>query len=192
MVGRGGLGQWVYKLSFKYLDAAWLTDCPSPASKLVLVSLADHANDNGGCFPSVARIAKRCKLSRRGVQGQLRVLEKAGLISTKPKTGTSNSYHLHLRTVCAPPANAVRTPSARPAPKPSVITVNEPKGKISPTERISLEKERDELREERRRIRSNCAQDATGTRFYSSHEESRLSYISNRLPKLEQVLRIPL
>ncbi|MDE2097580.1 MAG: helix-turn-helix domain-containing protein [Patescibacteria group bacterium] len=50
------------KVSFKYLDSAWEADCKRAAAKLVLVCLADHANDGGGCFPSVARIAKRCNL----------------------------------------------------------------------------------------------------------------------------------
>ena len=52
-----------------------------PVEKLVLLALADHANDDGGqCFPSVGRIALKTSLSRRGVQKVYRRLEAKGIL----------------------------------------------------------------------------------------------------------------
>lgn len=54
---------------------------PTKGSKrLLLLSLADNANDQGYCWPSIATIAKRCKMSKRYTQRLLKELEKEGHI----------------------------------------------------------------------------------------------------------------
>lgn len=58
-----------------------LTDL-SAADTLVLIALADFASDDTRqCWPSVATIARRARLTRRGVQKRLRALEARGLIA---------------------------------------------------------------------------------------------------------------
>ena len=53
----------------------------SAMEKLVLLCLADHANDDGAnAYPSVNRLSARCSLSRRAVQKILRRLEKREVI----------------------------------------------------------------------------------------------------------------
>ncbi|WP_409365500.1 helix-turn-helix domain-containing protein [Klebsiella pneumoniae] len=37
----------------------------NPARKLVLLKLADNANDDGICFPSYQYIADKCEMSKR-------------------------------------------------------------------------------------------------------------------------------
>lgn len=111
------------RLSFPYLDSAWETKTPSHTCKLVLVALSDHANSDGICWPSVARLAHRCDISRRTVQRALRELEKAALITITKKVGTSSSYKLNLRIVVIPPASVLRLPCATLTPKPSVTTI---------------------------------------------------------------------
>lgn len=60
------------------LDEAPVTDA---RHVLVLVALADHADDNGrGCWPSVTTIAARARCSVRTVHRALRELEAAGVI----------------------------------------------------------------------------------------------------------------
>ena len=72
-----------------------------PASqKAVLVSLADQANDEGLCWPSVATISLRTCLSERTVQLGLRALELAGLlrVGLRSRGGrTQNQYWLTVR-----------------------------------------------------------------------------------------------
>jgi DNA-binding transcriptional ArsR family regulator len=58
----------------------WRADI-DPTAKLVLLRLADFADDDGSrVFPSVARVADDCGLSARAVQTALRRLEAGGLL----------------------------------------------------------------------------------------------------------------
>jgi DNA-binding MarR family transcriptional regulator len=51
------------------------------SEKLVLLAMADHADDAGGnCFPSIPRIARKSSMTRRGVQKVLRRLEEKNKI----------------------------------------------------------------------------------------------------------------
>lgn len=55
--------------------------CETPAERLVLVALANHARPDGtAAFPSNARMAAYTCLSERAVRNQLRILEGRGLI----------------------------------------------------------------------------------------------------------------
>ncbi|WP_338918976.1 helix-turn-helix domain-containing protein [Pseudomonas fluorescens] len=64
----------------------------SPAQKSVLISLADNANDDGACWPSVARIAERTCLSERAVRNALRWLEEAKVLTAHMRAGRSTWY----------------------------------------------------------------------------------------------------
>jgi len=71
--------------------------------KLVLVKLADNANDQGESWPSVPYIAEQCEMSERSVQNHINALVEMGLVrieSRKSANGLnqSNIYHLRLNT----------------------------------------------------------------------------------------------
>lgn len=72
----------------------------NPARKLVLLKLADNANDDGICFPSYQYIADKCEMTRRSAISHIECLIKMGLVSKKErknKDGSiSNLYFLHL------------------------------------------------------------------------------------------------
>lgn len=73
----------------------------NPLRKLVLVKLADNANDQGESWPSVPYIAEQCEISERSVQNHINALVKMGLVrveSRKSANGLnqSNIYHLCL------------------------------------------------------------------------------------------------
>lgn len=72
----------------------------NPARKLVLLKLADNANDDGICFPSYQYIADKCEMTRRSAISHIECLIKMGLVSKKErknKDGSiSNLYLLHL------------------------------------------------------------------------------------------------
>ena len=42
---------------------AWQQEVDDPSAKLVLVKLADSANDDGVCWPSHRKLARDCGLS---------------------------------------------------------------------------------------------------------------------------------
>lgn len=72
----------------------------SPTDKLVLIVLADYANDDGSnVFPSIATIARRCDLSDRTVQLSIRRMTNKGWV--KPagqihvKNGAITQYKIY-------------------------------------------------------------------------------------------------
>lgn len=124
-------------MSTKIMALAWPLQL-SPTQKAVLISLADNANDEGVCWPSVATICERTCLSRRTVQACINSLVELGYLVSNGRDGRSNVYHIRcapdarvqdsrLRDRCAPPARQLRTPCATAAP----ITVSEPSNEPS-------------------------------------------------------------
>ena len=69
--------------------------------KLVLLSLADHARDDGSkVFPSVPRISVKCSIDTRTVQRNLRKLEELGFLQVVRKgggRGHATEYQLVLK-----------------------------------------------------------------------------------------------
>ncbi|WP_337158161.1 helix-turn-helix domain-containing protein [Pseudomonas putida] len=128
------------------MTACWPLQGMSPAQKSVLISLADNANDDGVCWPSVARIAERTCLSERAVRNALRWLEASGALAAHHRTGRStwytvspNSYNPGTSCPPAPDADQPRQdmpPTPAPyAPHPGTScpqnrkgTPNEPSG----------------------------------------------------------------
>ena len=74
------------------MGACWPLGPMSPSQKAVLISLADQANDDGVCWPSVGTIAKRTCLSERAVQDALAWLQTAGALLREYRANTSTSY----------------------------------------------------------------------------------------------------
>lgn len=69
------------------------------SAKLVLVSLADQANDEGLCWPSIESLSTRTCLCERAVQKALKALREAGLVRVVERGSSrrTNQYWLTLR-----------------------------------------------------------------------------------------------
>ena len=80
-------------MSYLFTTIAWQAPLRT-AAKFVLVSLADQANDEGYCWPSVAKLCKRVAMTDRGVQRLLLELEDAGYLVRHLRTGRSTYYQL--------------------------------------------------------------------------------------------------
>ncbi len=65
-------------MSIKVMTEVWDSSSAKGSARLVLLSLADHANDEGYCYPSIARLARKSVLSERNVQLVLGELEARG------------------------------------------------------------------------------------------------------------------
>lgn len=79
---------------------------------LVLLALADHAQDDGTkAYPSVATLAQKARLSRRGVQLALRRLETQGAI-VQAGSGPRGcvSYSIPMGAATSPSLGAVTSP----------------------------------------------------------------------------------
>jgi DNA-binding transcriptional ArsR family regulator len=86
-------------MSIKAISWAFEQDTP-PTTKLVLLKLADNANDDGYCWPSQSTIARHTGLNRSTVNRHIKKLADAGLVEVIPrsKDGVSlpNHYQLHI------------------------------------------------------------------------------------------------
>lgn len=87
----------------------WELEGLGPNDRLVLLCLADHADDGGTCYPSVPRIMARTGLSDRGVQKALKRLEGVGMVSVRHGGGRGNSNSYTINPEPHSP-NAVRNP----------------------------------------------------------------------------------
>ncbi|WP_299996898.1 helix-turn-helix domain-containing protein [uncultured Cedecea sp.] len=83
----------------------------NPLRKLVLIKLADNANDKGECWPSYQHIADQCEIGRSTVKSHIRALEDMGMLRREYRRNgdlnQSNVFYLNLDN---------------PTPKPSQIT----------------------------------------------------------------------
>lgn len=83
-------------MSIIIMTAVWRESRSKGGARLVLLSLADQANDDGWCWPSVGTIADRCNISERAVQQHLRALEEAGELVRESRSGHSSRYRVVL------------------------------------------------------------------------------------------------
>jgi len=188
-------------VSFKYLNWAWELPCKTNSEKLVALALADHADDNGFCFPSHRRLTHRCGLAFQSITDALKSLEDRGLVVACRKFGAKNQY-----VICAdvgetaPAGRAVQRTeplqqvehdrsSSWSAPlqqvernrqEPSVNRGAPPR--LSATERISLEREAAKLEK---------GIDAIGTCYGQKEFEKKKSF-RDRLVKINKALHIEL
>lgn len=110
-------------MSISIMTEVWKIEDVSSSQKLVFLSMADNANDQGECYPSMKQIAARTCLSERAVRDAVRALEDLGYVKSMPRTGTSTVYYLSTTPAAgaAPAGNAGRqemppTPAAGAAP----------------------------------------------------------------------------
>lgn len=81
-----------------------------PTCKAVLMSLADQANDQGFCWPSIAGIAERTCFGRTAVIEALKWLEAAGFATVEKSGGRTNRYTLNLGKLKQREIEPVRQP----------------------------------------------------------------------------------
>ncbi|MCI7352793.1 MAG: helix-turn-helix domain-containing protein [[Actinobacillus] rossii] len=87
-------------MSLKLMAQAMSIKVGNPLRKLVLIKLADNANDDGVCFPSYQYVADVCEISKASARTHIDALIQMGFVSKtarKNKDGSSsNLYQLHL------------------------------------------------------------------------------------------------
>lgn len=94
-------------MSVKQMARVWEWSTAEGSGLLVLLALADHADDDGYCYPGVARIARKARLSERSTQRIIGDLEAAGEVSRdigqgleysgQRGPGRTNRYRIHIR-----------------------------------------------------------------------------------------------
>lgn len=116
-------------MSVRAMSAVWELDLPD-SDKIVLLALADCANDEGHCWPSVASLVLKCSKSERTIQGSIKRLVDEGHLTRREVQGKGCNYTVHpnMKRICprsdstpaatAPPQRTTLTPAAA-ADKPS-------------------------------------------------------------------------
>ena len=125
-------------MSIKVMSLVWDRDDLDAYERLLLLSIADHANDLGRCYPSIRRLARRTNMTGRGVQKVIARLVERGILSVQIGSGKggvnvffvnscpeqcSPPNPVHPGTAFITPPNSVPiTPEPR-SPKPSLTTI---------------------------------------------------------------------
>jgi len=80
------------------MNAVWESDSTSGSDRLVLLALADSANDDGYCWPSYETIAKKANISKRHAIDTVNNLIKSGTVMKSHRFSegkfTSNLYRV--------------------------------------------------------------------------------------------------
>jgi len=113
-------------MSIRIMSAIWTADIMA-TRKIVALALADCADDDGRCWPSVAHLAKKCSMSERSIQVHLAGLTRDGILRREERPGRSAIYNIDPHKICTsanlappkilhPPPQIVHPTPANPAP----------------------------------------------------------------------------
>ena len=102
-------------MSIKYVLAALEAQIGSSSAKLVLISLADSAdNETGKCWPTVRNLCARSELSERAVRDNIQKLEGMGILTIQRRmqdgVNLPNVYVLNIEKMHALKADKTYTP----------------------------------------------------------------------------------
>lgn len=84
-------------MAIRLMTAVWDDGSLPRGDVLLMLALADHANDDGLSFPSIARLARRTRSSPSTVRRHLRSLQAEGRLVVDTREGTSNLYRIVLQ-----------------------------------------------------------------------------------------------
>lgn len=104
-------------MSFEALSWAWAQQLKQ-GPKLVLLALADYADDDGVCWPGFDALSEKTSMSRSSVVESIKALEQAGLIVIEKRADArgyraSNRYQLNISNVRNPDSGTkVQNPDA--------------------------------------------------------------------------------
>lgn len=109
------------------MSQVWESGPQDKAETLVLLALADFCNDDGECWPSVASIARKARMTERGAQKIIARLVGCGWVHIDQNAGRRGC---NLYTVSAPEHGSPRTvftPNASAKPPNTVPRTPEPR-----------------------------------------------------------------
>jgi hypothetical protein len=81
-------------MSVRVMTQVWALDLPD-SEKIVLLALADCANDEGGCWPSMRTLTVKCSKTDRTIQTAIKSLVDKGHLSREEIVGKGCRYLVH-------------------------------------------------------------------------------------------------
>lgn len=79
-------------MSVKILNDVWQHSTHKGSALLLLLAIADHADDNGIAYPSVPHLARKTRMTERNVQHALRRLVRSGDLTISPRYQDSGGH----------------------------------------------------------------------------------------------------
>lgn len=86
-------------MSLRHMIKAFECKIGSHVQKLVLIKLADNANDDGKCWPSLQRIANECEISKRTAINAIKALEEKGFLCVHRERTSADMNKVNLYTL---------------------------------------------------------------------------------------------
>jgi hypothetical protein len=83
-------------MSIRVMSAVWDNGPEDQGELLVLLALADYADDNGYCWPAMPSVAAKARMSERNARRIVRKLEASGLLLVEENRGrnATNRYRV--------------------------------------------------------------------------------------------------
>jgi len=100
----------------------WAESRQSGSALMMLLAIGDFANDEGWAFPSVATLARKCRMTERNVNLVLARLAASGELEVHRNAGPRGSNRYRLVPQGAPAATATPAEACTPA---AACTLNE-------------------------------------------------------------------
>src|SRR3990167_8256188 len=119
-----------FVMSIRIMTQVWEHSKQKGTFLLVLLALADSANDEGYCWPSIKTLSRKSRMLERNLRVILSKLEGDGELKRLERPGRSNYFFLTPVIQCTPPLQPIAPTPAMDYPPPlqynAPITVIEP------------------------------------------------------------------
>ena len=99
-------------MSIHAMTTVWQRSTASGSTLLLLLALADHANDSGQCYPAIETLAAKTRMSERQTIRIIQAAEQLGELTTQRNANKANHYTI--------------TPAGQPITPPSPQAANQP------------------------------------------------------------------
>jgi len=103
-------------MSVKVSTWVWQDSGVGGNDLLVMLALADQADDNGRCWPSISYLASKTRLSESTVKRRIKAIAAAGLIDIDGRDGTSNLYQFTFNVALKVGQNDLPNPGQNDTP----------------------------------------------------------------------------
>ncbi len=109
-------------MSIKLMARVWDETKFKGTELLILLCLADHADDDGVCWPSYQRLADRARTTPRWAMACVKRLEDEGFLTLERRgnVGRSNLYTLHI------PEGVKKTAGVKPSSRGGAVKFTPP------------------------------------------------------------------
>ncbi len=81
-------------MSIHAMSTVWQRSTASGSTLLLLLALADHANDSGQCYPAIETLAAKTRMSERQTIRIIQAAEQLGELTTQRSANKANHYTL--------------------------------------------------------------------------------------------------